>query len=115
MDYTLLRRSSANVDNQIAFYIIYHYMQNALAVGETQEIKENAELTTLKLRVSSNWLKLVVAYICLGFPGLHIHNMLLDCGTKRVWSRSEVNVLQNAVWPLLWAHILSYYLQWSPS
>ena len=67
MDYTLLRRSSANVDNQIAFYIIYHYMQNALAVGETQEIKENAELTTLKLRVSSNWLTLVVAYICLDF------------------------------------------------
>ena len=54
MDYTLLCRSFANVDNQIAFYIIYPYMQNALAVGETQEIKENAELTTLKLRVSSN-------------------------------------------------------------
>ena len=34
--------------------ILFITMQNALAVGETQEIKENAELTTLKLRVSSN-------------------------------------------------------------
>ena len=43
--------SSTNFDRQI---VLYHYMQNALAVGETQEIKENAELTTLKLRVSSS-------------------------------------------------------------
>ena len=29
---------------------------------------------------------LVVAYICVNFPGLHIHNMLLD---NVVWSKSE--------------------------
>ena len=38
------------VNRQIASYFVV--MQNALAVGETKEIIEKAELTTLKLRVS---------------------------------------------------------------
>lgn len=38
------------VNHQIASYLVI--MQNALAVGETKEIIEKAELTTLKLRVS---------------------------------------------------------------
>ena len=84
--------SCTNVDCQIAFYIILSFMQNALAVGETQEIKENAELTTLKLRVSSS--------LCLSKSPCTLYsqhaNNLLDFGTKRVSSRSEVKGLKVA-------------------
>ena len=45
LDYTFL-----GVNCQIPSH--FFIMQNALAVGETKEIIEKAELTTLKLRVS---------------------------------------------------------------
>lgn len=67
-------------------------MQNALAVGETQEIKENAELTTLKLRVSSS---LYLSKSPCTLYSQHANN-LLDFGTKRVSSRSEVKGLKVA-------------------
>ena len=67
-------------------------MQNALAVGETQEIRKNAELTTIKLRVSSN----------LHLSRLHIHNKQNNIvAQKGVCSKSEAKgLLQKAVRPI---------------
>ena len=46
------------VNHQIASYFVI--MQNALAVGETKEIIEKAELTTLKLRVSYPMVQIMI-------------------------------------------------------
>ena len=46
------------VNRQIASYFVI--MQNALAVGETKEIIEKAELTTLKLRVSYPMVQIMI-------------------------------------------------------
>ena len=46
------------VNCQIASYLVI--MQNALAVGETKEIIEKAELTTLKLRVSYPMVQIMI-------------------------------------------------------